>query len=431
MSRILIIHTPSQLQEASNLVDLLEASLSLPEGAVVCSSLPGYAWTQQVTGGADTSEALQRFEGLGAALALLDESAFSDPQFWFDLAAAWARGKRVAVLLDAHERRAQLPRELAGSSAIAREDAAALVALIEDVAFDFGLSPRIGQDAQRALAQVSQRPPAMLAGADEVGTQRTQAPTADQTLEHEQARETEQDQESYEAIDTVPPPPLVPRDAQDGDDFEALDDGDEPFELSEDDVEPVQLVSEPRPSHIARVLGCEMSLEAGRALAECSFHRDESADFAAELDGAFGAFIDAAGGDWAALKHLGDIELWLGATDNLLESLPPERRHACEWYEIGFQFSTLCSIGQYGFPADLDQRAAYEDMWDQSMAQLKSSAVNARIAPREIRRLQMLLESMLAPERDRSYENIARALEALREIAIAADRGVQLVVATG
>ena len=44
-----------------------------------------------------------------AAIALVDDGAFGDAQLWFDMAAAWARGKRVAVLADHAERRAQLP----------------------------------------------------------------------------------------------------------------------------------------------------------------------------------------------------------------------------------------------------------------------------------------------------------------------------------
>jgi hypothetical protein len=426
MSRVLIIHTPSQLEEASSLVDLLEAALPLPEGTLVCSSLPGYAWGQRITAVDSTegTEAMARFGTLTAAIALVDEVAFADPQLWFDVAAAWARGKRVAVLLDTEGRRAELPRELAGEHAIVRENRAGLVALVEDVAFDLGLAPRIGRDAQRALVQLSTVPPR--SADDHTPTVRPRVLSEPPPQEHE----------TYEPIDTVPPPAMTQRDGSGAeDDFEDLADGDA-FELDHEDEdegadESLGLAPDPRVSLVAPLLSCEVAFEAGRAIGECSFHRDSGGDFAAELDIPFGRFIDAVGGNWDELKHLGDVELWLGATDNLLESLAPERRETCEWYEIGFQLSTLCGIGEFGLPADLEQRAAYQELWGQSMIQLRNSAASARVAPREIRRLQALLETLIGPEHKRDYGAVGRALAELRALAAAADRGALPVGATG
>src|SRR5688572_9188220 len=99
MSRILIVHTPSQLEEASSLVDVLEASLALPAGVLVCSSLPGYAFNQRVTTAHEPGEFRLLLDGLGAVLALVDRDSVTDVQFWFDVATVWASGKRVAVLL--------------------------------------------------------------------------------------------------------------------------------------------------------------------------------------------------------------------------------------------------------------------------------------------------------------------------------------------
>ena len=53
-----------------------------------------------------------------------------------------------------------MPLQLAGGAeVIARVDREALVALIEDLAFDLGVRPRIGQEAQRALELLSSAPP--------------------------------------------------------------------------------------------------------------------------------------------------------------------------------------------------------------------------------------------------------------------------------
>src|SRR6185436_19768534 len=50
---------------------------------------------------------------------------------------------------------------------------------------------------------------------------------------------------------------------------------DEPFELSDNDFEPLLRAFEPEPAPFS----CQLSLEAGRALSECSFHREEGGDF--------------------------------------------------------------------------------------------------------------------------------------------------------
>jgi hypothetical protein len=450
-SRILIIHTQSQLEEASGLVDLLEASLSLPEDAIVCSSLPGYATSSRSGVGLGAKEFATLLHELGAALALVDEPALNDAQLWFDAAAVWSRGKRLAVLVDSADRTAHLPSQLASAPVVVRTQRSAIVGLIEDLAFDLGVSPRLGRDAQRALDQLSTIPPpatgtapalrgggsssetapALRGGASSSGIApalrggASSTPSERVTFQpHQSTAEAAGAADSYEAIDTVPPPPFVPHDARAAqleEDFD--DDGEEPFELDESDVEPVRSDYTPRHSRVEALLTCSVSLNAGRAIGECSFHRDGGGDFVAELEGPFGAFVDAAGGNWEELKRLGDVDVWLAATDNLLESLPPARRDTCQWYEIGFQFSTLRSIAEQGLPDDLEQRASYQEMWSQAMAQLRTSMASAGVAPREIRRLQALLENLIGPEAKRDYGNIGRALAALGEHAAAADRG--------
>jgi hypothetical protein len=66
------------------------------------------------------------------------------------------------------------------------------------------------------------------------------------------------------------------------------------------------------------------------------------------------------------------------------------------------------------------------------MSQFRNAAASARIAGREIRKLQALLDNLIGPEQKRDYANMARALEALRAAASEADRGeVQIGQATG
>jgi hypothetical protein len=470
---ILIFHTPSQLDEASTLVDLLEASLSLPSGAIACSSLPGYTWAAR-NAPADERKAgfTQALEDAQAAIALVDDRTIGDAQLWFDVAAAWARGKRVAVLADHAERRTQIPSQLGQGEVIERIDRDAVVGLLEDIAFALGVRPRIGQDAQRAIEQLSSAPPPAEAAEREVPTVRPPKPEAvaarpsngagkSRTASSPALRASSDSApalrggaSSYEEIESVPPPPGVPSELRAETDatepdvtqpaanvaalrpteppldaieqaIDALGEGssefpppnDEPYELDDGDFEPLRAF-EPQLAPIS----CQLSLEAGRALSECSFHREEGGNFIAELERSFGCFVDAVGGNWLELKRIGDIEVWLAATDNLLDSLPEPKKYIAEWYEIGFQFATLQSLAAQGVPTDSEQFAVFQELWDQSMDALKSAAENARIPPRELRRQQALLENLVGPEQRRDYANVSRSLDELLVLAQAADR---------
>jgi hypothetical protein len=399
---ILIIHTPDQLEQASNLVDLLETSLALDADAIACSSLPGYAWPELTI----------PFRDAYAVIALVDESSVGLNQFWFDLAAAWTTSRRVSVVLGIPELRSTLPVQLQQSHVVIRPDRDALRTLVEDLAFDMGISPRMGRDAMDMLDQMSSAPPppaelgsAAMAGADLATPRR--AGDSDFV-----------DTPPFDLLSDVPLPARVPQLVSDGiEDMPELD--------------PLDLVEEPEPeaehavstfSQTMTRLRCEVALEAGRSIAECSFHREDGGDYAGELQDSFGRFIDAIGGRWNELVRLGDLELWLGATDNLLESLPASARAVAEWYEIGFQYATLKCIAEQGLPDDVDERAVYDEMWARSMQQLWESAESAQLPRRETRRVQAQLENVIGPIAYRDYGNLAASLETLRDMARNADR---------
>ena len=407
-ARILILHTPLGLEEASSLVDLVEASLPLSAGDIACSSLPGYALAA-----ASPTDYLARVEDASIAIVLVDEPALQDAQLWFEVAVTWARGKRIVLLLDRAERLSEIPPQLIDLQTLLREDRAALVALIEDLAYALQLRPRFGRDAMRALDQLDRAPP---------------------------SRAPESAIASF--FDSIPP--QVDKGFADREDTEQSaapvaeagggrrsgggrrgrrrrhrreDDEDEPIELGDDDV---MALSEPppeaRPSHFAPRLRGSVAFEAGRAISECSFHRKGGEDFRGELSDPFGRFVDAVGGDWVQLSQISDIEVWLSAIDNLLEALPEAKREIAEWYEIGFQFSTLRSIAEQGLPEDMEQRAAYQELWMQSLTQFRASATQVGITPRDIRRLQSQLENLLGPLHKRDHASTARVLGQLRLI---------------
>ena len=101
--------------------------------------------------------------------------------------------------------------------------------------------------------------------------------------------------------------------------------------------------------------------------------------FIAELERSFGCFIDAVGGNWLELKRIGDIEVWLGATDNLLEVA---RRRARSTSPTGTRSAssspTLQSIVAQGVPDEPEQLAVFQELWEQSMAAFQSAAESAR-----------------------------------------------------
>lgn len=424
MPSILIIHTPEQLEQASNLVDLLEASLALEAGAIACSSLPGYA----------SSEVSLPIRDLNAVIALVDDSSVGVNQFWFDLAAAWTTGRRVAVVLGIPELRPSLPAQLQLPHVVVRPDRDALRTLVEDLAFDLGVSPRLGRDALRMLDQLSTLPPppvesgsAAMVGSDleervlelSGGNQKDALEQIDGEQLAARPESDFADTPTFDAFADVPPPARVPHLIGDGiEDMPELD----PLELI-DEVEP-----EPDSMPVSRFsqtvtrLRCEVALDAGRAIAECSFHRDDGGDVVSELEGSFGRFIEAIGGRWSELVRLGDVELWLGVTDNLLEALPASARSVAEWYEIGFQYATLKCIAEQGVPDEAEARAVYEEMWSRSMQQLWESAESAELPRRETRRVQTQLENVIGPSAYRDYSNLAASLTTLRDMARNADR---------
>ena len=107
-ARILILHTPLGLEEASGLVDLVEASLPLSAGDIACSSLPGYT----LGAAAKPADYLARVDDVSIAIVLVDEPALQDAQLWFEAAVIWARGKRMVLLLDRPERLSEIPPQL-------------------------------------------------------------------------------------------------------------------------------------------------------------------------------------------------------------------------------------------------------------------------------------------------------------------------------
>lgn len=156
-------------------------------------------------------------------------------------------------------------------------------------------------------------------------------------------------------------------------------------------------------------------------MAECAFHRDAGGDLASELDGPYGTFLDAMGGSWADLRRLDDVDLWMGTTDNLLESLPRQQLYIATWYELGFQLSTLLSLAGQGAPQDPAGRAGFDRAWGDVFAAFLHSAAEAEIGDVEMRMIHQLLSDLVGPDAERNYANMGYVPGRLRELAEQSD----------
>jgi hypothetical protein len=367
---------------------------------------------------------------VGAAVALADSEALASPQWMFDIAAAHGRGLWTVVLLEDATQASRLPVQLTSATLALRSDEASVRGVVEDIAFELGVSPRLGQETKEAIATFSSIPPerGRTAPSDshELSTPAGLASPVDTRRPPARARSVDDTPiATYESLDTVPPAVSF------RDDDGSLDSvpppfasNEEPLELDADELQPIDggLVL------VSRVHGATpgMAFDAGRAISECSFHRHSGGDFVRELERPFGGFIDAVGGDWRALQRIEDVEVWLGATDNLLDSLPPGNRYIADWYELGYQLSTLLSIAEHGGLDDLAQRETYEDLWGQAMRQLRQSGARLHVSGRDLDAVQWRLENLVGPHQDRDYRNVSAALDTLRDLAYGATGPSQL-----
>lgn len=397
---VYISHARSQAAEAMGLVDLLESALSLGEGAIACSSLPGYA------AGRDPRQAL---ESAQAVIAWVDDASVQDPRIAFDLGLASGLGKWIVLMTDAPRVPTFFPWSLPQATVVVRSDQRALRAMVEDVAFQLDVQPRLGPVAAEAMARVSEPPPPPPSSAPPVALVGKSAAPVQTPAPLPAPVFTAQ----YEIIDTVPPPSGAPP-AQTPSPRALRGDPTGEFDLEDEDL--VALADDMDEHGV----GCRMALEAGRAISDCAFHRGDGAELARELAPSFGRFVDAIGGNWSALAEIGDVDVWVGAAENLLGALSPERKHVAAWYGLGFEFTTLLDLATAGVPEDAVARNDFKREWQSSITQFRSFAEKS-IREEAALRIQTQLENLLAPEAVRDYTNVARSLDALRAQASSAD----------
>jgi hypothetical protein len=362
--RIFVCHAKTDIEPTSEIVDRLENALDFPESALLTSSLPGYSSDTR-----SEDELRAMLASTTVVLALTTEASAEDQEFSFELGATWALGIDVIPLLVGDADAGQLPWPVRGCPSIRPADPADWDRLIED------LSLRL--DAPR-------RPVA--------------APIVEPVV----------------ATEAVPEPVATLSDVY-------LTGG------NGVSIAPVLTVAHSEPPAAnsdvyARLPSCEMSLEAGRAVSDCVFNRAEISNFESELAEPLGRFVDAMGGSWDQLRQLQDIELWLGATENLLGSLPEELQRLQDWYQLGFELATLHNLAGQLVLDGPERSDAAEQQWRHALDRFLTRAESAQIGYEELGRVLPLLENLAGPRSERDLTNIGRSLHQVRSYAAGADR---------
>ncbi len=139
--RLFISHAHRDADIAARLVDVITANLEVPDGALRCTSVPGY----QLDLGAMAPEVLRR--ELGSALcviALLTPNSLGNDWVLFELGAAWANVKVSIPLLAGGPEDKDIPGPLRGAAGGQLTVPGTLDRLLDQLQHALGWKPRLG-----------------------------------------------------------------------------------------------------------------------------------------------------------------------------------------------------------------------------------------------------------------------------------------------
>jgi hypothetical protein len=427
--RMFVCHAKSDIEATSEIVDALEGALELQTGTLVASSLPGYA--ADIRGEGDLHATLT---GATLMLALFTERSTYDPEFVFELGAAWALGIDVLPLLLGATSETDVPWPLRDRPSIRAQDPTAWNELVTQLShrLQAAVRDRVNLAAPPAVPEVAPPPPEpvdrelpvpemppVLDGPFQAQLEAVEALQAAYELND---AKTDEQEAASRAVDDLDADPYAGR-AENPVSMIApvAVGGSHPVEIPPAPAVPAEAF-EPPSDVRPHLPSYTMALEAGRALSDCVFNREEGFDFTKELDVPFGRFVDAMGGSWAELSKLKDFDVWLGATENLLQSLPDDERRISAWYEVGYEVAVLHNLAGQGLFDSDERRPEAERLWRRSLERFLIRAENASIPYEDLARVLALLENLVAPRTERDLANIGRSLDELRRQAAGADR---------
>jgi hypothetical protein len=373
-ARIFISHSASDTELGQDIAQFLQAMI---DGAQVSGSASRGATEPAQAPADEDGDGLaalrQQLADADVVVGLITQSALASGEVPFQLGAAWSLGKRLVLLLGPDGSATELYVPMSGAAMLALGPEA-LLELADALARDAGLTAEMGASARAVLGRLFPE----FQGLDRESSERLVA---------------------------------APR----GDD------------VSTQPLWPVNADGEPVPPERIEPRGalpsCSASLQAGRAISDCVFHRSAGGRFADELDVPFGAFVASLGTDWSALRNLDDLDVWVEAAENVLAKLgPAERRVRC-FYEIGFQLSTLINLA-HGALEDEAGETALQQNWQRAFDTLRQAALQADVASDAVDALRPMLENLYGPRDRRDVANLGRVQESVREFAAQADAAV-------
>ena len=360
--RIFISHSTADSQLGCLIVEFLQAMIE--EAQVAGSSLPGHV----PEGGEDSLAALKgRLAEADVVIGVITPQALASGEVPFQLGAAWSLGTRLLLLLepDGSSSELYLPMGHAETLVLGPE---ALIELARSLAQRAGLRADMGAAARDLLARLFP---------DYAGLDR-------ESSEHPVA------QPRTESGSTQPVWPVNENGEQ---------------------VAPSNRPPRALPS-------CSASLQAGRAVSDCVFHRQDGEHFADELDLPFGVFLAGLGADWSALREIDDLDVWVEAAENLLGGLGPSENHVRYFYEIGFQLSTLINLAN---SERENGSGELGELWESAWTALREAAQGATIPEQTVEELRSMLENLSGPSQARDFANLGRVQERVGALAAEAD----------
>lgn len=380
-STLFISHCGSDVGLVAALVDFLEEAVPELEGAVLCSSLPGY--TER--GGNTRKHA--------ALIALLVDD--TQPSVLADVARALGRGTPTLVLRVHPE--AALPGVLARADVLDM-DRAGLSTLMEDVAFAFDVLPRLSDAGHAELTEL------LLAVHGLRDADRADGSPASPTpgTHVELAEPGRPDATGLRVLrspgQTVPdtggqPTPPIGRVA------------------SADAMSARVSGAVPQPPR-AGALRCA---EAGVALSECLYHDLPFDAFGQDVRARLQALYVALGGGSLQAVAAVDPESYQRGIDEVLAALPPERLYLSHWFEAGFQLALACNLGLCvaGAGVSMELAVARSEAW----TAFAVAASELRIGPAPVAAVAAELARLLEAPARLQAQHRAAALQQLLDLA--------------
>ena len=135
--RLFVCHAKLDIESTNEVIDGLETALDFASGSLLSSSLPGYSSDAR-------SEAELRavLAGTGTVLAVITDTSVEDPEFSFELGAAWALGIDIIPVLFGTTQPSALPWPVRSNDAVRIQQPGAWEALVSKLSQRLGVQPR-------------------------------------------------------------------------------------------------------------------------------------------------------------------------------------------------------------------------------------------------------------------------------------------------